>query len=67
MKSDLYPATAFGDWDVVTVLEEMESEGMVVQHTKAHENQVELAYLMFLIFNSHLCISYIPSLKNNSS
>ena len=43
MKSDLYPSTVFGDWDVVTVLEEMESEGMVVQHTKAHEQQVEQA------------------------
>lgn len=61
MKSDLYPSTVFGGWHVVTVLEEMESEGMVVQHTKAHE-QVEQAQ-MFLNFNSHLCISYISSFE----
>ena len=29
IRSDLYPSAVFGKWDVITVLEEMESEGMV--------------------------------------
>ncbi|PFX29820.1 5'-nucleotidase domain-containing protein 1 [Stylophora pistillata] len=30
IRSDMYPSVVFGDWNVVTVLEEMESEGMVI-------------------------------------
>lgn len=30
IKSDLYPSAVFGNWHVVTLLEEMESEGMEV-------------------------------------
>ena len=40
MRSDLYPSTVYGNWHVVTVLEEMESEGIVVQHTINHNKQV---------------------------
>jgi len=29
IRSDLYPSAVFGNWHVITVLEEMESEGMV--------------------------------------
>ncbi|XP_078356081.1 5'-nucleotidase domain-containing protein 1-like, partial [Oculina patagonica] len=39
IKSDLYPSAVFGDWHVVTVLEEMESEGMVTCENE--ENSVE--------------------------
>ena len=40
MRSDLYPSVVHGKWDVATILEEMESEGMVIEHTITHEDQV---------------------------
>jgi len=52
MRSDLFPSAVHGDWDVATVLEEMESEGMVVQRTVNHE--VQVANILLFTYQSWL-------------
>lgn len=41
MRSDLFPSVVHGGWDVVTILEEMESEGLVIEHLVTHEDEKE--------------------------
>lgn len=41
LRSDL-PSAMYSDWHVITVLEEMESEGIVVQHSAEPEEQNDL-------------------------
>ncbi|XP_073238893.1 5'-nucleotidase domain-containing protein 1-like [Porites lutea] len=41
MRSDLFPSVVHGGWDVVTILEEMESEGLVIEHLLTHEDEKE--------------------------
>ena len=51
MRSDLFPSVVHGGWDVVTILEEMESEGLVIEHLVTHEDERVFKVVVFLVIN----------------
>lgn len=51
IRSDLFPSVVHGGWDVVTILEEMESEGLVIEHLVTHEDKKVFKMVVFLVIN----------------